>query len=88
MTETRRNKIPTISAERLDTSPGKYLVESDKKEKSVQAFLKNKEPIQSFTIRMPVTTYQDFRKIAFNKNEKMNQILIHLVKGYIDSDLD
>lgn len=87
MTEIRRNKIPTISEERLDTSQGDYKMEHSKNERNVQAFLKNKELTQPFTIRIPIATYQNFRRIAFDKNQKMNQILVDLIKKYIDLGL-
>jgi len=38
---------------------------------------------RAFTIRIPAAEYQDLRKIAFDKNLKINQIIIGLIKDYI-----
>lgn len=83
MNDIKRNKIPSISPERLDDSPGDTFVGNTRKEQNVHAFLKGKEPVQPFTIRMPVTLYQELRKTAFDKSEKINQIIISLIKDYI-----
>ncbi|RYE05552.1 MAG: hypothetical protein EOP33_05250 [Rickettsiaceae bacterium] len=87
MTEIRRNKIPIISEERLDISQKDCKIEHSKNERDVQAFLKNRELTQPFTIRIPIAAYQSFRRIAFDKNQKMNQILVDLIKKYIDLEL-
>ena len=83
MTENKRNKIPSISPERLDVSDISPLIGSTREEQKAQAFLKGKEITQPFTIRIPTGLYQDLRKLAFDKNEKINPIIIELIKNYI-----
>lgn len=83
MIEKKRNKIPSISPERLDHSNGSAVVGSSREEQKAHAFLKGKEATQPFTIRIPAAEYQDLRKIAFDKNLKINQIIIGLIKDYI-----
>ena len=56
---------------------------SSVKEQHVQAFLKGKEAVQPFTTRIPKELYAEFRKIAFEKNIKMNQVVVQLIKDYI-----
>lgn len=83
MIEKKRNKIPSISPERLDTSEGNTLIGNTREEQKAHAFLKGKEVTQPFTIRIPTNLYQDLRKTAFEKNIKINQIIISLIKDYI-----
>lgn len=82
MTEYKKNKIPTISAERLNTFQTNTIVGNSKEERAAHAFLKGKELTQPFTIRIPKTLYQELRKIAFDRNEKINQIIVKLIKEY------
>jgi hypothetical protein len=83
MNQDKRNKIPTISPERLDTSEHNTIVSNTKKERVAIAFVKEKEITQPFTIRIPIDEYQQIRKIAFDKDIKINQIIIGLIKEYI-----
>lgn len=83
MNQDKRNKIPTISPERLDTSEHNTIVSNTKKERVAIAFVKEKEITQPFTIRIPIAEYQQIRKIAFDKDIKINQIIIGLIKEYI-----
>lgn len=88
MTENKdkRNKIPSISLERLDTSDANTIIGNTREEQKAQAFLKGKEITQPFTIRIPMGLYKDLRKLAFEKNEKINPIIINLIKGYINNN--
>ena len=86
MTKFSKNRIPVISPERIDTQPLNTVVGNTKEEKLAYAFLKGKEPTQPFTIRMPIVVYQELRQIAFNKNEKINQIIISLIREYNDKN--
>jgi hypothetical protein len=83
MNQDKRNKIPTISPERLDTSEHNTIVSNTKKERVAIAFVKEKEITQPFTIRIPIDEYQQIRRIAFDKDIKINQIIIGLIKEYI-----
>ena len=83
MNQDKRNKIPTISPERLDTSEHNTIVSNTKKERVAIAFVKEKEITQPFTIRIPIAEYQQIRRIAFDKDIKINQIIIGLIKEYI-----
>ena len=83
MNQDKRNKIPTISPERLDTSEHNTIVNNTKKERVAIAFVKEKEITQPFTIRIPIDEYQQIRRIAFDKDIKINQIIIGLIKEYI-----
>ena len=80
MNQDKRNKIPTISPERLDTSEHNTIVSNTKKERVAIAFVKEKEITQPFTIRIPIDEYQQIRRIAFDKDIKINQIIIGLIK--------
>lgn len=88
MTENKdkRNKIPSISLERLDTSDANPIIGNSREEQKAQAFLKGKEITQPFTIRIPIGLYTDLRKLAFEKNGKMNPIIINLIKDYINNN--
>lgn len=39
---------------------------------------------QAFSVRLPIKLYQELRKIAFKHNEKMNVIINHAVKQYLE----
>ena len=88
MTENKdkRNKIPSISLERLDTSDANTIIGNTREEQKAQAFLKGKEITQPFTIRIPMGLYTDLRKLAFEKNEKINPIIINLIKVYVNNN--
>ena len=80
----KRNKIPSISLERLDTSSTNPIIGNTREDQKAQAFLKGKEITQPFTIRIPIGLYTDLRKRAFDKNEKINPIIINLIRDYIN----
>lgn len=86
MTKDIKNRIPIISPERINNEPLNTLIGSTKEEKTAYAFLKGKEQTQPFTIRIPIKVYQELRQIAFDKNEKINQIIISLIRGYNESN--
>jgi len=79
-------KIPAITEDRLDNSSMELRLTtsaSSTSEKQVYAFLKGKEATQTFTTRIPKKLYSQFRRIAFEKNIKMNQIVVQLIKNYV-----
>ena len=86
MNQDKRNKIPTISPERLDKSEHNTVVSNTKNERVAIAFVKEKEITQPFTIRIPIDEYQQIRRIAFDKDIKINQIIIGLIKEYIKNN--
>lgn len=86
MTENKRNRIPSISPERLDTSHADNTISNTREEQKTLAFLKGREVTQPFTIRIPKVVYQELRKIAFDKNIKINQIIVSLIKEYTNNN--
>lgn len=82
----KKNRIPSISPDRLDLSPIDASVGSKKEDKLAYDFLKGKESVQPFTIRIPVNLYQKLREIAFKKDEKINKIVIKLIESYINEE--
>jgi len=83
MNQDKRNKIPTISPERLDNSAHNVVISNTKTDRVAIAFVKEKEITQPFTIRIPIAEYQQIRRIAFDKDIKINQIIVGLIKEYI-----
>ena len=79
----QRNKIPSITEGRLDNNIELGLKPTSTQDKKIQAFLKGKEATQTFTTRIPKELYTQFRKTAFDKNIKMNQIVVQLIKDYL-----
>lgn len=79
----KKNKIPVISEERLSFASK---VNSTSQESIVQAFLKGKEPIQAITIRFPITMYKQLKRVAFDKEDKMNRIIVNIVGEYLDKE--
>ena len=84
----QRNKIPSITKDRLDSNGELALKPTSIEEQKIHAFLKGKEPIQTFTARIPKKLYSQFRKIAFDKDIKMNQIIVQLIKDYVINPID
>lgn len=76
-------KIPVIPPERLDNSPGFYNSSMTKEEKQAQSFVKGKEAVQQFTIRIPASLYKELKQSAFNMDKKINHIIIDLIKHYL-----
>lgn len=79
----KKNTIPSITQDRIDNNIISRLPQISTEEKKVYAFLKGKESVQSLTIRIPKKLYSDFRKKAFDQNIKMNQIIVDLIKTYM-----
>lgn len=80
---TNKKKIPVISPERLDNSSSFYNTSMTKEEKKAQSFLKGQEPIQQFTVRMPVSLYKELKQLAFNMDTKINHIIVDLIKNHL-----
>ncbi len=76
-------KIPSISEDRLDNNIELDLTLSSTGNKQINDFLKGRELTQPFTTRIPKDLYTQFRKIAFDRNIKMNQIVVQLIKDYV-----
>ena len=81
----KKNKIPVISEERLSFA-SKVSSTIASQESLVQAFLKGKEPTQAITIRFPVAMYKRLKRVAFDKEDKMNRIIVHIVGEYLDKE--
>jgi len=79
----KKNTIPSITKDRLDNSITLNTRPTSSQEQQVYAFLKGKESVQALTTRIPKELYSQFRKIAFDNNLKMNQIIIDLIRDYI-----
>ena len=79
----KKNSIPKISEDRLDSNSPLNITVNSIKEKQVHSFLKGKEAVQPLTTRIPKELYTKFRKIAFEENNKMNQIIIQLIRDYV-----
>lgn len=84
MNEYKKNRIPIVSTERLNSSIDTSIGVT-KEERLAYAFVKGKEATQPFTIRIPIDVHKKLRKIAFDQNEKINQIVVNLIKEYINS---
>lgn len=86
MTEKKHRKIPSISPDRIDTTPADTSVGMTKEDQRAHAFVKGKEAVQPFTIRMPVNLYHELRELAFKNQEKINHIIIKLIRDYIKNE--
>ena len=82
MNDNKRRKIPKISPDRLDSSPG-YKNIATKDDRKAQSFLKGKEEVKQFPLRMPLSLYKELRQLAFDEDVKINNILLELIKGYV-----
>jgi hypothetical protein len=83
MNDHKRRKIPKISPDRLDSSPVNKNIILTKDEKKAQSFLKGKETVKQFPLRMPLSLYRELRQVAFTEDVKINNILIELIKNYV-----
>jgi len=79
----KRNKIPSITEDRMDKNVELGSKPTTVKDREIQAFLKGKEATQAFTTRIPKELYNKFRKIAFDKDIKMNQVVVQLIRNYV-----
>lgn len=52
-------------------------------EKKAQAFIKGKEPIKQYPLRMPMKLWKELSKVAFNEEKKINTIIVELIQEYI-----
>lgn len=78
-----KRKIPTISPDRIDDTPADASVGGSKTDKRAHAFMKGKEPAQPLTIRLPEPLYQELRTLAFNTNDKLNQIIVRALREHL-----
>ena len=83
MNDNKRRKIPKISPDRLDSSPGHKNVIATKDDRKAQSFLKGKEVVKQFPLRMPLSLYKELRQVAFDEDVKINNILLELIKDYV-----
>jgi hypothetical protein len=79
----KRNKIPSITEDRIDNNVELGSKPTTAKDKEIQSFLKGKESTQAFTTRIPKELYNKFRKMAFDKDIKMNQVVVQLIRNYV-----
>jgi hypothetical protein len=84
--QNKKNSIPSISQDRLDNGFSLSVKPSSAEERDVYSFLKGKEPVQTLTTRIPKALYAQFRKIAFDKNLKMNQIIVQYIQNYVKKE--
>ena len=84
--EKKINKIPIITEGRLNSSENLKNNNLVREEPAVKAFLKGKEPIQAITLRFPQSLYKLLRKVAFNKEEKINKIIVRIVHDYLKDE--
>lgn len=82
----KKNTIPSISQDRLNNSFTLSAKPSSSEERDVYSFLKGKEPVQNLTTRIPKEIYLRFRQIAFDKNLKMNQIIVQFIRSYVEKE--
>ena len=45
--------------------------------------MKNKKPIQAVSIRLPISMHQELRKLAFETEDSLNQIILKAIKEYL-----
>ena len=83
--QNKNNKIPSISADRLDSDNIPNTTPNfTKEEQNINAFLKGKEAVQAITLRLPSNMYQQLRQVAFQKEIKINTIIVKLVSEYLE----
>ena len=75
---------PTISPDRLDTTPANISVGNTKEDRRARAFIKDKEPIQSLSVRLPTSMHKELRKLAFETEESLNQIIVKAIREYLN----
>lgn len=75
---------PIISADRLDTTPADTFVGHTKEDRNAHAFIKDKEPIQSLSVRLPTSMHKELRKLAFETEESLNQIIVKAIREYLN----
>lgn len=74
---------PTISPGRLDTTPADTFVRNTKEDRRAYAFMKDKEPIQALSVRLPSSMHQELRKLAFKTEKSLNQIIVKAIREYL-----
>jgi hypothetical protein len=80
----KNNKIPSISVDRLDTNDTLKTTQNfTKEEQNVNSFLKGRESVQAITLRLPNNMYKHLRQVAFQKEIKINKIIVKLVSEYL-----
>jgi hypothetical protein len=81
--KSNKRKIPRVSPDRLDNSPGRRSITITNEDKKAQAFLTGKEVIKQFPLRMPMSLYKELSRVAFDEETKINRILVDLIKNYV-----
>lgn len=79
----KKRGIPTVSKDRMDTSPIDSSVGTNKVERTAHSFIKGKEPIQALSLRLPVSLYKELREVAYKTEDKINQIIVRAVREHL-----
>jgi hypothetical protein len=80
-----KHKIPTISLDRIDDSPGNTATGSAKEERQAKALIKGLEMTQAITFRLPSSLYQELREFAFTRHDKLNKIVVRALREHLSN---
>lgn len=83
MAKRKGKRVPSISKDRADTTSSSKTVGNTKEDRRAHAFIKDKEPTQAITLRLPVKLHRKLRQVAFKAETKMTPIILQAIKEYL-----
>lgn len=77
------NKMFPNLENKLYKASGNAAVGTSKKDQQRHAFMKEREPKQLITVKIPRSLYRELKEIAFKTDDKMTPIIIRLIEEHI-----
>lgn len=75
--DTKKILIPIVSEHRSNR------ISYKKEDQQRHAFVKEREPKQLITVKIPLSLYRELKEIAFKTDDKMTPIIIRAIQEYI-----
>jgi macrodomain Ter protein organizer (MatP/YcbG family) len=79
-------RIPTISSDRLNKEPVNTDLSTTIEDRKAKAFIKNREPTQATSLRLPESIWSKLRDLSFITRKSLNGHIIDAISFYLESD--
>ncbi len=84
--EIKKRKPPTISPDRIDTTPPDISIGNTKEEKKAKAFIKGREPMVVFPFRIAQSNYDQLEILKFMYKKSINHYLTRALNEFLEKD--
>lgn len=81
-----KRRIPTISSDRIDKSIATSQGLNKKEERRAHSFMKDREPVQITSLRLPESKWGRLKFLSFGTGESLNNLILKAIDSYLDKD--